>query len=263
MEINEFTPGRLCWSELATSDVEAATTFYASMFDWQYESHPMGGGHGDYTVIRLHGRDVGGLYQLMPEQKSHGVPPHWLSYVGVADADAATEKAKGLGATCILEPLDVQDAGRMSVLQDPTGSVFALWQAKASIGCKVVGEPGAACWNELMTHDTKNAADFYTRLFDWQTEERDMGATTYTMFVHDGEPVGGMTTVPAEAGKVPPHWMIYFSVGDCDESVDRATQLGATVCAPAMDISQVGRMAVLTDPQGAGFSIIKLEPRQG
>jgi len=259
MEIKEFTPGRFCWSELATSDTEAATKFYSDFFEWKTEAHSMGGGHGVYTMLSLNGQDVGGLYELMPEQKSHGVPPHWLSYVGVTDVDASTEKARALGGTCVLDPLDIMDKGRMSVIQDPTGSVFALWQAKSSKGCGVTGEPGAVCWNELLTSDTKKAGDFYAQLFGWEKQSQDMGDVHYTMFMQDGAPVGGMMTLPPEMGAVPPHWMLYFAVGDCDENAERATKAGAQLCAPPMDIPTIGRMAVLTDPQGAAFSIIKLD----
>ena len=103
MEINKLTPGRFCWSELATSDDKAATKFYSDFFEWKTETHSMGPGHGDYTMLSLNGKDVGGLYPLMPEQKSQGVPPHWLSYVGVEDVDTATEKARSLGGTCVLD----------------------------------------------------------------------------------------------------------------------------------------------------------------
>ncbi len=263
MDINEFTPGRFCWSELATSDEEAAAKFYSDFFGWKSEVHSMGGGHGNYTMLQLDGRDVGGLYTLMPEQKSQGVPPHWLSYVGVEDVDAATAKAKSLGGTCFLEPLDIPDKGRMSVVQDPTGSVIAMWQAKGSNGCGVLNEPGAPCWNELMTTDTQKAGEFYSQLFGWQKSEHDMGGTQYTMFLQGEVPVAGMMTLPPEASGAPPHWMLYFSVDDCDGGVARATEMGARVCAPPMDIPTIGRMAVLMDPQGAAFSIIKLDPQPG
>ncbi len=261
MESNEFTPGRFCWCELATSDADAATAFYSEFFNWTTETHPMGGGHGDYTMLRLNGKDVGGLYKLMPEQASQGVPPHWLSYVGVADVDAATEKAKSLGGNCLMEPLDIMDKGRMSVIQDPSGAVLALWQAKASCGSGVFGEPGATCWNELLTNDPAKAGEFYAQLFDWEKHEQDMGGTQYTMFMQDGAPVGGMMPLPPEAEEAPSHWMLYFSVGDCDESVERATKMGAKVCVPPMDVPSIGRMAVLMDPQNAAFSIIQLAPQ--
>lgn len=259
MEITEFTPGRFCWSELATSDEKAATKFYSDLFEWETETHPMGGDHGDYTMLRLDGKDVGGLYTLMKEQVAQGVPPHWLSYVGVEDVDASTQKASSIGGTALMAPLDIQDIGRMSVIQDPAGAVFALWQAKPHKGCGVVAEPGSTCWNELMTFDTQKAGAFYSELFGWEQNEQEMGPIQYTMFMKDGEPVGGMMAIPPEMGEAPPHWMLYFSVGDCDEQVERATAMGAKVYAPPMDIPTVGRFAVLADPQGATFSIIKLE----
>lgn len=259
MDITEFTPGRFCWAELGTSDDKEATKFYSKFFEWETETHDMGGGHGDYTMLRLDGKDVGGLYTLMPEQVAQGVPPHWLAYVGVEDVDASTEKAGSLGGTALMAPMDVMDIGRMSVLQDPTGSVFALWQAKSRTGCGVVAEPGSVCWNELLTFDTKKAGEFYTQLFGWSAEEQEIGPIHYTMFSHGGAPVAGMTAIPPEMGEAPPHWMLYFAVGDCDELVERGTSMGAKVCAPPMDIPTVGRFAVLADPQGATFSVIKLE----
>ena len=259
MDINELIPGRFCWSELATSDDGAATSFYSELFGWTTEKHSMGGGHGDYTMLRLEGRDVGGLYKLMPEQQSHGIPPHWLSYVGVEDVDAITAKAESLGGKCHLKPLDIMDRGRMSVLQDPVGAAFALWQAKGKTGCGVFNEPGAACWYELMTTDTKKSGEFYSELFGWERAEQDMGGTQYTMFMQDGAPTGGMMTLPPEAHGAPPHWMIYFAVDDCDGDVERITRMGGKTCTPPMDIPTVGRMAPIMDPQGAAFCIIKLE----
>jgi len=59
-----------------------------------------------------------------------GVPPHWLAYIGVDDAVATTAKAKSLGATVVQDVMEVGDYGWMSVMTDPTGATFALWQVK-------------------------------------------------------------------------------------------------------------------------------------
>ena len=258
MEITEFTPGRFCWVELATSDDQAAKRFYSELFDWKTETNAMGEDLGDYTMLRLGDKEVGALYRLPPAMAQAGVPPHWLSYVGVVDADATAAKAKGLGGTLIQGPLDVFDIGRMAILADPTGAAFALWQAKTHRGQQVTGEPGATCWNELLTNDTKKAGAFYTELFGWTAHEMPMGSTTYTMFGTGEQPAGGMMAAPPEMGAAPPNWLVYFAVGDCDEDVQRAESMGAKVSAPPSDVPGVGRMAVLSDPQGAAFAIIRL-----
>jgi hypothetical protein len=63
---------------------------------------------------------------------------------------------------------------------------------------------------------------------------------------------------PPEMGDVPPNWLVYFTVDDCDEKMRKATELGARTIAPPSDIPDTGRFAILQDPQGAAFAIIKL-----
>ena len=77
----------------------------------------------------------------MPDMKAQGIPPHWLSYVSVTSADETAEKAKAAGATLMKEPFDVFTIGRMAVIQDPTGAVFALWQAKDHKGAGIYNVP--------------------------------------------------------------------------------------------------------------------------
>ena len=102
--------------------------------------------------------EAAALSQMGPEQK--GMPPHWTAYVAVESADAAAEKAKQLGGTVVAPPFDVFDAGRMAVLQDPSGAFFSVWQAKPHIGSGVAGETGTVAWNELMTRNIDAAGGF-------------------------------------------------------------------------------------------------------
>lgn len=256
-EITQYTPGTFCWVEAGISDQMSAKSFYAKVFGWDTHDSPLPGG-GSYTLLRKNGKDVGGLYQLNPDQKKMGIPPHWLSYVAVASVDEATKKANALGAQTMMGPFDVMTAGRMSVLKDPTGAVFALWQARQHIGSVLVNEPGAPTWNELATSDTRAARAFYTGLFGWSADEQQMGPMKYTVFKNGDRPAGGMYDLPKEWAGVPPHWMVYFAVADCDAIVEQVKGLGGTVMAPPSDIPNVGRFAILQDPQRAAFAVLKL-----
>jgi predicted enzyme related to lactoylglutathione lyase len=82
----------------------------------------------------------------------------------------------------------------------------------------------------------------------------------YTLFQNNGKGIGGAYKLLPEMGSVPPHWLVYFSVEDADATVQKATELGAHVMKPAEDIPGVGRFAILIDPQGAAFAIIKTQP---
>ena len=81
-----------------------------------------------YSMFTMRGQDVGAAYTMRPDERQLGIPPHWNLYVTVADVDEAAKRAAGLGAKVFAPPFDVMDAGRMAVLQDPTGAVFQLWQ---------------------------------------------------------------------------------------------------------------------------------------
>src|SRR6266850_508473 len=115
-EIPEYKPGTFCWVELATTNGQAAKTFYTQLFGWDYVDNPVGPDM-IYTMLKLNGKDVGALYQLSPEMAGQGIPPNWLSYVSVKSADETAAKARELGGSLKQEPFDVFTVGRMAVVQ--------------------------------------------------------------------------------------------------------------------------------------------------
>lgn len=256
-ETPQYAPGTFCWVELGTSDGEAGKKFYTELFGWEYTDNPTGPGMV-YTMLKQDGKDIGGLYQLMPEMTAQGIPPHWLSYISVPNADETAAKAKEAGATLMKEPFDVFTIGRMAVVQDPTGAVFALWQAGTHSGSGIVNVPNSFCWNELGTNDTSKASQFYTSVFGWTADVQQFGPMEYTMFKNGDRPAGGAYKITPEMGNAPPHWLVYFAVADCDATVEKATGLGGQVMKPADDIPGVGRFSILLDPQGAAFAVITL-----
>jgi predicted enzyme related to lactoylglutathione lyase len=123
--VNEV--GSFGWSELYTRDVPAAKAFYEKVFGWTTHDNDMGGGFV-YTEFKVDGRSVAGgldMSQMLPAE----VPPHWLIYFGVANADEAAEKTKQLGGEVVDGPKEIP-IGRFAVLKDPVGAHFAIWQAK-------------------------------------------------------------------------------------------------------------------------------------
>jgi hypothetical protein len=174
------------------------------------------------------------------------------------DIRAAAAALAQARATIMKEPFDVMEVGRMSVIQDPTGAVFAIWQAGTHSGAGIYNVPNSLCWNELATPDTAKAGEFYTSLFGWGKDVKEMGPMTYTSFINGDRPAGGMYKPTPEMGDIPPNWLAYFAVDDTDAKVAKAKELGATIFVPPMDIPEVGRFAVIQDPQGAFFGIIKL-----
>jgi hypothetical protein len=147
----------------------------------------------------------------------------------------------------------------MAVITDPTGATFCIWQANKHSGVGVKGQPNTLSWNELLTNNTAKAIDFYTRLFGW-TAKSHGAPMEYTEFMLGDTAFAGMMQIRPDMGPVPPNWGIYFAVDDCDATFQKATSLGGRAYVPPTDIENVGRFSVISDPQGAVFSIIKLAP---
>lgn len=116
------TAGAFSWNELMTTDVPAARAFYGALFGWSFREQPMS--EGAYHVGELAGAGVCGIMAISPAMRP--MPPHWGSYVTVADVDATASQAAALGGTVCAGPFDVPGVGRMAVLQDPQGAVIQV-----------------------------------------------------------------------------------------------------------------------------------------
>ncbi len=115
--------------------------------------------------------------------------------------------------------------------------------------------PGKFGWNELVTSDVPAAKKFYSSLLGWKTKPFGKDAAGYTLLMKGRDKVGGMVKCP-EPGKHA-QWIPYIFVDDVDATVKKAAKLRGKVCMPPFVVPTVGRIAVLTDPQGATFGIIK------
>ena len=247
-EITSYRPGSFCWTELATSDAASSTKFYTQLFGWTTNEIPISDGMF-YVILQRDGLSVAALYE------TKDVPPNWLSYVNVTSVDESLAKAKELGANVVAGPMDVFDAGRMGVLTDPQGAPFGLWQAAKHIGARVAREPNTMCWNELCAKDDVARA-FYSALFGWRMEQVNYGEP-YTLIHNGDELAGGLFKMEDYGAEMPPNWMTYFSVADCDATAAQVKSLGGKIFLEPKDIPTVGRIALFADPQGAMFSVLQ------
>ena len=255
-QAKRWSAGEFCWYELGTTNVDDARRFYAALLGWGTTDVPMGP-MGIYTLFQHQGQDLAGMYKLEGPQFA-GVPPHWMTYVAVDHVDATVGMARAIGGTVLAEPMDVPNVGRMAFLKDPQGAAFAVFQAGEHAGSgKFDIAPNTFGWSELMTTDPAAATKFYQKLFPWGAKPSAAGMA-YTEWQVGGCSIGGMMKLDPHWGDVPPHWMNYVAVADCDATAAKASSLGGTTIVPPQDIPNVGRFAVLADPQGATFAVIKL-----
>jgi uncharacterized protein len=255
----EYAPGTPSWVELSSPDTDASAGFYRQLMNWDATESGPAEQTGGYRMFQQDGKNVGGLMGHMQE----GQPTAWATYVSVADAEETAQKVKAAGGNVLVEAMDVMDLGRMALFADPTGAVFGVWQPKAFTGADIVNEPNSLIWNEIRTRDPQTDKAFYSAVFDWTPAPPPFagGPESYTIWELAGKAVGGMMEMTGEffPPEVPPHWSVCFAVKDCDATVAKARELGATIMAEPVDMP-IGRFAAMSDPQGAAFTIMQPPP---
>src|SRR5437763_4926756 len=136
-ERTNYSNGVFSWTDLGTTDQEAAKQFYSGLFGWEADDRPVGGGVV-YSMMKLDGKEVAAISPQPQQQRDAGAPPTWNSYITVDSADGALARARELGATVHADAFDVLDVGRMGVVQDPQGAFFLVWEPKTNIGASLV-----------------------------------------------------------------------------------------------------------------------------
>ncbi|WP_155369620.1 VOC family protein [Catellatospora vulcania] len=249
-----FEQGTPSWVDLGSTDLDGSVAFYGRLFGWTDED--LGPDAGGYRMFRKDGRQVAGLGPATDVGRGSS----WSTYFAANDADDIMAKVAEHGGTVLVPPMDVMGQGRMAVFADPEGAFFSAWQPLAFAGFELADEPGSVTWNELMTSDIDAAKVFYQEVFGVSMRDVSMGAgLTYTLLEAEGRAVAGAMPIDAAWGPMPSHWSVYFAVDDCDAAYAKALELGATKVMRPED-SPAGRFAILKDPQGATFSVIKNNP---
>ena len=260
-EMTQYAPGTPSWADLLARDGQAAKDFYTALFGWTYDDHPAGPDMV-YTMFSHNGMAACAAAEAGPGQEN--LPPHWSVYVTVDDLEAAVERATNAGGTVVFGPMDVtpmpdHTVGRMAIIQDREGAFLRLWYPVAHAGAGVMMEPGALCWFELATTDPESARDFYQQTLGVEIKlDENMDEFQYWLMTVDDQMVGGIMQIGEDWGPVPPNWGVYFGVNDVEATVARAQELGGGLVHGPADIADFARFAVLSDAEGAVFTVIKL-----
>jgi len=248
--------GTPCWVDLGVTDIPTAQEFYGGLFGWDIQD--TGPESGGYRMCEIDGQPVAGIGPKMDPN----MPTFWTTYLATEDADATAAKIKAAGGQVIVEPFDVMDVGRMAIAMDPGGAAFGIWQAKLHTGIRLANEPGSLIWSENMSRNYEANKAFYNTVFGYSYGDIGAEGMNYATLDLDGRSVGGIGEIGAEMpAEMPANWGTYFAVDDTDAAVAKVTELGGSVVAPAWD-SPYGRMAVVSDNQGAVFSLMSSAPEE-
>lgn len=253
--MGNYAPGSPCWVDLGSPDVDASKRFYGELFGWTAEtSSPE---YGGYTNFFKDGRSVCAVGPL----QGPGQPPVWTTYFKSDNLAATVGKVEAAGGKVLTPPMEIAPFGSMAIFLDQAGAAFGVWQPKEMTGADLMGEAGSVVWLELATRDIPGSTEFYPSVLGLSAREVSMGDGSYTLLETGGSSKAGIFDM-AHMGmpqEVPPHWMVYFGVEDPDAVAKRATELGGAVTMAPMD-TPAGRLAMLTDPHGSSFSVIKGDP---
>jgi predicted enzyme related to lactoylglutathione lyase len=253
--------GRFVWYELMTTDIESAKAFYADVVGWGARDASMPG--LAYSLFTVGDFPVTGLTNAPEDARRAGVTPHWIGYVGVDDVDATVDRIKQLGGAVYVQPTDVPDISRFSVVADPQMATLALVKGLKSGQAQSAGPgaPGRVGWHELLATDWEKAFAFYGELFGWQKADSHFGAMgTYQGFSAGGEPIGGMFTKPATLPL--PFWLYYFNIDDVQAAAKRVEAGGGQILYGPTAVPGGPWIVHCTDPQGAIFALLDRRSRK-
>ncbi|MGW2417926.1 VOC family protein [Streptomyces sp. NPDC001709] len=218
------------------ADVEAGKRFYGELFGWTFEA-----AYGSSVWARLAGEPVASLAPKIDGR----MPTVWTVSFATPYAESLGRRIIAAGGHVVMAPFPVGDLGVAALAADPEGAVFGLWQAGRHRGFGRRHEPGTFVWAQLYTRDTAAANTFYGGLFH------------DALFGAGAEPDFGRAEVtdvfPAE---MPPHFLTHFRVVDLDGALGAVQRLDGRVQAPPFETSY-GRVAVVTDNQGASFALLQ------
>ncbi|MFG3285355.1 VOC family protein [Streptomyces sp. NPDC048111] len=256
-----YPEGAPCWADVSLSDLAAGRRFYGELFGWTFDEDT-DERHGHYTNAFKDGRRVAAL-----QPKSDGrMPTSWTVYLATPDVRALTARIRAAGGSLITDPMPVPPHGTLAIAADPGGAVFGLWQGEEHTGFELTRAPGAYCWSEVYTRDTDRADAFFESVFGYRGADADVlgeGGADFRLWSLPGAGPGPGAAVvgrglmsDAFPAALPEHFLVYFSVEDCDAAAGACTRLGGRVTAEPFDIPY-GRMAVLNDNQGAVFAVLQ------
>ena len=247
--------GRVVWHDLLTTTPAESRRFYGELFGWTFERPGIDvgfGGDDSYLLIRHEGQLIGGMFDARALE-AEGNGSQWVTILSTPDVDAAVERARARGAEIVTPPTALASRGRLAVLRDPEGALFALLTANG--GDPAFEQPvmDGFLWSEVWTADVGRATAFYESVLGYERDERtrpDLDRS-YMVLASGGEPRAGVLANPFDGER--PVWVNYLRVEDPAAITARVEALGGRIILDAQPRDIGGTVAFVAGPSGAGI----------
>ena len=255
----EYRPGKFVWIDLVTADLPAAEKFYGGMFGWTFDR--VGDGPARYTLAYQDGFPVAGIAARAPVPGTKGPQVRdswWIAYMSVADVDRAAADVVARGGKTLIPARTLEGRGRMVVLADPDGAPFGLVKSSSGDPPDFRAEPGEWIWAVYQSPDAASAAAFYQDLGNYEVVPGDLVGNAASFDLQaDGFARASLVEIPPGRTELRPEWIYFVRVADVAASTAKAVELGGrVVAAPRPDLLE-GRLAVVTDPDGALLGLME------
>ena len=249
--------GKVVWRDLLTNTPEASRRFYGELFGWEFEAPKLfvGVGGGDsYMLIRHNGELIGGIVDTNALGKEENIS-QWITTISVADIDAAVERVAGAGGEVLNSPEPIGDRGRMAIVADSTGALFAMIQTRDGDPSDSEPAQNGWLWDELWTDDVAGATGFYQAVLGFQYTDHDVEDTdkSYRVLKYADKPRAGVLRNPFEDES--PVWVNYIRVEDPSAVTAKVEGLGGRVLVEAQARPIGGEVAFIAGPSGAGVAV--------
>lgn len=251
----EHHVGKVVFAELVTPDLVATERFYGQLFGWKFlDSKGTKYTHAD---VFFNNRPIAALVQK-PLPTGEQRQSAWLSFLAVSDVDAAKKEAVEHGAKVLHEPHNIPDRGREAVFADPQGAVFAVLASSSGDPEDVLATQGEWIWSSLTTTNPDTSAAFYQSLFDYEVFELPPGEHSQHVLLASGNFArASVNSLPASNASGHPHWLNFVRVDDTVSTAAKVVSLGGRILVEPRVDRHGGKIAVVTDPNGAPFGLME------
>ena len=249
--------GKIVWHDLLTNTPEESRKFYGELFGWEFETPGIDlgfGGESSYMLIRHNGDLIGGMIDANALKKKNNIS-QWMTMMSVDDIDAAASSIAGTGGKVLTPPTELKSRGKLAIVEDPTGAIFALIETKEGDPADREPTHNNFFWDELWTSDVEQASNFYHHVVGYEREDQPIESSgrAYHVLKTDDKPRAGIMSNPFEGER--PVWVNYIRVEDPATITARVESLGGQILVDTQPRDIGGKVAFIAGPSGAGIAL--------